>query len=75
MLREVDLELWPRAINPLILSRSITTIQKDIAEYESENNVVLPQRGTVNDLGRRTSHKQSSLENRFLIEKLRRTLH
>jgi len=31
--------------------------QKDIAEYERENNVVLPRRGTVHDMGRSTSHK------------------
>ncbi|MCD6455641.1 MAG: DUF1670 domain-containing protein, partial [Methanophagales archaeon] len=41
-----------------ILSCSLTTIKKDIAEYERENNVVLPRRGTVHDLGRSTTHKQ-----------------
>lgn len=42
----------------LILSCSLTTIHKDITEYERENNVVLPRRGTVHDLGRSVSHKQ-----------------
>jgi hypothetical protein len=42
----------------LILSCSLTTIKNDIAEYERENNVVLPRRGTVHDLGRSTTHKQ-----------------
>jgi hypothetical protein len=42
----------------VILSCSLTTIKKDIAEYERENNVELPRRGTVHDLGRSTTHKQ-----------------
>ncbi len=42
----------------LILSRSLATIQKEITDYERENNVVLPRRGTVHDLGRSISHKQ-----------------
>ncbi|MDI6886687.1 MAG: DUF1670 domain-containing protein [archaeon] len=42
----------------LILSWSLATIHKDITEYERENNVVLPRRGTVHDLGRSVSHKQ-----------------
>ena len=42
----------------LILSNTLTTIQKEIAEYERENNVVLPRRGTVHDLGRSMSHKK-----------------
>ena len=39
----------------LILSRSLATIQKEITDYERENNVVLPRRGTVHDLGRSTA--------------------
>ena len=34
------------------------TIHKNITEYERENNVVLPRRGTVHDLGRSTTHKR-----------------
>jgi hypothetical protein len=41
----------------LILSCSNMTIYKNITEYERENNVVLPRRGTVHDLGRSTTHK------------------
>lgn len=42
----------------LILSCSNRTIYKNITEYERENNVVLPRRGTVHDLGRSTTHKR-----------------
>jgi len=42
----------------LILSCSLTTISKDIIEYEHENDVVLSRRGTVHDLGRSTTHKR-----------------
>jgi hypothetical protein len=43
---------------PLILSCSNMTIYKNITEYERENNVVLPRRGTVHDLGRSRTHKR-----------------
>ena len=60
MLREADKQSGTLAQSDisLILSHSRTTIQRDIEEYERENNVVLPRRGTVHDLGRSTSHKQ-----------------
>lgn len=60
MLREADKQSGTLAQSDisLILSHSCSTIQKDIEEYERENNVVLPRRGTVHDLGRSTSHKQ-----------------
>jgi biotin operon repressor len=40
------------------LGFSIGTIGKDIREYQMENQVVLPYRGTVHDIGRATSHKK-----------------
>jgi DNA-binding transcriptional MerR regulator len=60
ILREADEQSGTLAQSDLslILSQSLKTIQKDITEYERENNVVLPRRGTVHDLGRSTSHKQ-----------------
>ena len=60
MLREADEQRGTLAeTDPsVILFCSLTTIKKDIAEYERENNVVLPRRGTVHDLGRSTTHKQ-----------------
>lgn len=60
MLKEADKQSGTLAESDvsLILSCSLTTIKKDIAEYERENNVVLPRRGTVHDLGRSTTHKQ-----------------
>lgn len=41
-----------------LLGFSIGTIGKDIREYQMENQVVLPYRGTVHDIGRATSHKK-----------------
>lgn len=60
MLREADEQGGTLAETDLslILSCSNMTIYKNITEYERENNVVLPRRGTVHDLGRSTSHKQ-----------------
>ncbi len=60
MLREADKQGGTLAETDLslILSCSLRTIHKNITEYEHENNVVLPRRGTVHDLGRSTSHKQ-----------------
>jgi hypothetical protein len=75
MLREADVQGGTLAKSDisLILSCSNMTIYKNITEYERENNVVLPRRGTVHDLGRSTTHKKSSAANQFRIEKLRRT--
>lgn len=64
----------------LILSSSLTTINKDITAYEREKNVVLPRRGTVHDLGRSTSHKQiicrkSALDRKAAPDIARETYH
>jgi len=60
MLREADDQGGTLAETDLslILSCSNMTIYKNITEYERENNVVLPRRGTVHDLGRSTTHKK-----------------
>ncbi len=77
MLREADDQGGTLAETDvsLILSCSNMTIYKNITEYERENNVVLPRRGTVHDLGRSTTHKRIILENRSGIKRLRRTSH
>jgi biotin operon repressor len=41
-----------------LLGFSIGTIGKDIREFQAENQVVLPYRGTVHDIGRAISHKK-----------------
>jgi hypothetical protein len=33
-------------------------VSKDIREYQTENQVVLPYRGTIHDLGRAITHKR-----------------
>jgi len=62
MLREADKQGGTLAETDLSLilscSNMTMTIHKDIIEYERENNVVLPRRGTVHDLGRSTTHKK-----------------
>ena len=75
MKRTSKVEHWLRLTYhlSLILSCSTTTIHGNITEYERENNVVLPRRGTVHDLGRSTTQKRSSVKNRSGLKKLRRT--
>jgi len=41
-----------------MLGVSTGTISKDIREYQTENQVVLPYRGTIHDLGRAITHKK-----------------
>lgn len=41
-----------------LLGVSIGTISKDIREYQIENQVVLPYRGTIHDIGRAVTHKR-----------------
>lgn len=41
-----------------MLGVSIGTVSKDIIEYQIENQVVLPYRGTIHDLGRALTHKK-----------------
>jgi len=41
-----------------MLGVSIGTVSKDIREYQIENQVVLPYRGTIHDLGRAITHKK-----------------
>lgn len=41
-----------------LLGVSIGTVSKDIREYQMENQVVLPYRGTIHDLGRAITHKK-----------------
>lgn len=41
-----------------MLGVSIGTVGRDIREYQNENQVVLPYRGTIHDLGRAVTHKK-----------------
>ena len=41
-----------------MLGVSIGTVSRDIREYQMENQVVLPYRGTIHDLGRAITHKK-----------------
>lgn len=41
-----------------LLGVSIGTIGRDIREYQIENQVVLPYRGTIHDIGRAVTHKK-----------------
>ena len=41
-----------------MLGISTGTVSKDIREYQAENQVVLPYRGTIHDLGRAITHKK-----------------
>lgn len=41
-----------------LLGVSIGAVGKDIREYQLENQVVLPYRGTIHDIGRATTHKK-----------------
>lgn len=41
-----------------MLGVSTGTVSKDIKEYQIENQVVLPYRGTIHDLGRAITHKK-----------------
>lgn len=41
-----------------LLGISIGVVGKDIREYQIENQVVLPYRGTIHDIGRSTTHKK-----------------
>ena len=41
-----------------MLGISTGTVSKDIREYQIENQVVLPYRGTIHDLGRAITHKK-----------------
>lgn len=41
-----------------MLGVSTGTVSKDIKEYQIENQVVLPYRGTIHDLGRSITHKK-----------------
>lgn len=41
-----------------LLGVSIGSVSKDIREYQVENQVVLPYRGTIHDIGRATTHKK-----------------
>ena len=71
MLREADKQGGTLAETDLslILSRSNTTIHENITECERENNVVLPRRGTVHDLGRSTTHKKIICEKSLRAKK------
>ncbi|HDL60148.1 MAG TPA: DUF1670 domain-containing protein, partial [candidate division WOR-3 bacterium] len=76
MLREADKQGGTLAETDLslILSCSNMTIHENITEYERENNVVLPRRGTAHDLGRSTTHKKIICEKSLRAKKkLRRT--
>ena len=42
-----------------MLGVSTGTVSKDIKEYQIENQVVLPYRGTIHDLGRAITHKKT----------------
>ena len=53
----------------LILFCANMTICKNTIEYEHENKVVLPRRGTVHDLGRSTTHKKIICEKSFRDKK------
>jgi DNA-binding CsgD family transcriptional regulator len=41
-----------------IMNLSPVTISRHIREYEKENNILVPRRGTIHDIGRSISHKR-----------------
>ena len=71
MKRTSKVEHWLRLTYhlSLILSCSTTTIHGNITEYERENSVVLPRRGTIHDLGRSTTHKKIICEKTLRAKK------
>ena len=45
-----------------LLGISIGVVGKDIRDYQTENQVVLPYRGTIHDIGRAMTHKKIIIE-------------
>jgi hypothetical protein len=45
-----------------LLGISMGVVGKDIRDYQTENQVVLPYRGTIHDIGRATTHKKIIIE-------------
>lgn len=53
----------------VLLKVSPTTIGKYITKYEEENQVVLPRRGTIHDMGPSMTHKKIIIEKLFIQQK------
>jgi len=53
----------------ILLKISPSTVGKYIAEYESENKVILPRRGTIHDMGPTLTHKKMIIEKLFIEQK------
>jgi hypothetical protein len=63
----------------LLIGVSAGTIGKDIGEFQRENRVVLPYRGTIHDIGSTLTHEkriiQQFVHNSLTPEIARRTSH
>lgn len=53
----------------LLLKISPSAAGKYIAEYEKENEVILPRRGTIHDMGPTLTHKKIIIEKLFIEQK------
>lgn len=53
----------------ILLKISPSTVSKYINEWESENNEVLPRRGSIHDMGPTLTHKKIIIEKLFLEQK------
>ena len=52
----------------VLLKMSAVTVGKYIAEYEKEQGVVLPRRGTIHDMGPTLTHKKMIIEKLFVLQ-------
>lgn len=50
----------------ILLKISASTVSKYVREYEKENDVVIPRRGTVHDMGPSITHKEMIVRKLFL---------
>jgi DNA-binding CsgD family transcriptional regulator len=53
----------------ILLKIAPATASKYILEYEKENSVVLPRRGTIHDMGPTVTHKEIIIEKLFIEQK------
>jgi hypothetical protein len=53
----------------VLLKIAPATASKYILEYEKENSVVLPRRGTIHDMGPTITHKETIIEKLFIEQK------
>lgn len=53
----------------LLLKISPSTVSKYVAEWERKNNVVLPRRGTIHDMGPTLTHKKIIIRKLFIEQK------